>query len=476
MQERHVVGQPPRLAEVVRASSPPSRPRRGRPRSSPRSRASPPGRAARSARRGTAPRAAAPRPAPAPAAAARRPTAAAPAARPAPPARTAPAPRPRAPRAAARDSPRSASAWTRFASAVRRSSTGRWNTIACARAARSGSAQATRPSVGAISPWQSRSSRLLPAPFGPSTASSRPGRIVRSTPSSSRAPPRGEAEPLEPQRQRRDAPPSSRRPAGAQRADPVGPGVQRQRHASAGSPRAPPPAPRSPRLVSSVIAVVIVRVCPAMLPPTISTAPTSALARPKPGQHAGQQAEPPVPQQRRDRAQPRRARASAAARRIRPRGPRSRCASARRRWAGSARVCAMTIAVGVNRSPSAAERPGARQQQVDEQPRDHRRQAHQRVEQHDHGRRGPGNRASASAAPERQADEAAERHRRQRHRQRQPDDPGQLADRRRRSGQRRWRKAPSPQAPLQTRVEYGQNRLYAQERMICRNMGAMPCR
>jgi hypothetical protein len=37
-----------------------------------------------------------------------------------------------------------------------------------------------------------------------------------------------------------------------------------------------------PRLVSSVIAVVIVRVCPAMLPPTIRTAPTSALARPKP--------------------------------------------------------------------------------------------------------------------------------------------------------------------------------------------------
>ena len=39
---------------------------------------------------------------------------------------------------------------------------------------------------------------------------------------------------------------------------------------------------RSPRLVSSVIAVVMVRVWPAMLPPTISTAPTSALARPKP--------------------------------------------------------------------------------------------------------------------------------------------------------------------------------------------------
>src|SRR5207253_10553073 len=43
---------------------------------------------------------------------------------------------------------------------------------------------------------------------------------------------------------------------------------------------------RSPRLVSSVIAVVIVRVTPAMLPPTIRIAPTSAAARPMPANTA----------------------------------------------------------------------------------------------------------------------------------------------------------------------------------------------
>ena len=39
---------------------------------------------------------------------------------------------------------------------------------------------------------------------------------------------------------------------------------------------------RSPFEVSSAIAVVIVRVKPSMLPPTIITVPTSAAARPKP--------------------------------------------------------------------------------------------------------------------------------------------------------------------------------------------------
>ena len=39
---------------------------------------------------------------------------------------------------------------------------------------------------------------------------------------------------------------------------------------------------RSPLLVSSAMAVVITRVTPSMLPPTIMTAPTSAAARPKP--------------------------------------------------------------------------------------------------------------------------------------------------------------------------------------------------
>jgi hypothetical protein len=43
---------------------------------------------------------------------------------------------------------------------------------------------------------------------------------------------------------------------------------------------------RSPLLVSSAIVVVITRVYPAMLPPTMMTAPTSALARPKPARSA----------------------------------------------------------------------------------------------------------------------------------------------------------------------------------------------
>src|SRR5262249_2695698 len=43
---------------------------------------------------------------------------------------------------------------------------------------------------------------------------------------------------------------------------------------------------RSPFEVSSVIAVVMVRVKPSMLPPTMSTAPTSAAARPKPASKA----------------------------------------------------------------------------------------------------------------------------------------------------------------------------------------------
>src|SRR5208283_4407943 len=41
----------------------------------------------------------------------------------------------------------------------------------------------------------------------------------------------------------------------------------------------PGASPRSPRLVSRVMAVVIVRVTPAILPPTIRMAPTSATAR-----------------------------------------------------------------------------------------------------------------------------------------------------------------------------------------------------
>src|SRR5262249_27588547 len=55
-------------------------------------------------------------------------------------------------------------------------------------------------------------------------------------------------------------------------------------------PSSPQPTPmahgRSPFEVWSAIAVVMVRVKPSMLPPTMSTAPTSAAARPKPASSA----------------------------------------------------------------------------------------------------------------------------------------------------------------------------------------------
>ena len=56
---------------------------------------------------------------------------------------------------------------------------------------------------------------------------------------------------------------------------------------------------RSPLEVSSAIVVVITRVTWSMLPPTMITAPTSAIARPKPASSDGQQAVAAVPQQRR---------------------------------------------------------------------------------------------------------------------------------------------------------------------------------
>ena len=47
-------------------------------------------------------------------------------------------------------------------------------------------------------------------------------------------------------------------------------------------------------------------------------------------------------------------------------------------------VCATTIAAGREQDAERAERPRAREQQIDEQPDDDRRQAHERVERHDH--------------------------------------------------------------------------------------------
>ena len=55
---------------------------------------------------------------------------------------------------------------------------------------------------------------------------------------------------------------------------------------------------RSPLLVSSAIAVVITRVTPSMLPPTIITAPTSEAARPKPASTTVSERQAQVPEQR----------------------------------------------------------------------------------------------------------------------------------------------------------------------------------
>ena len=83
--------------------------------------------------------------------------------------------------------------------------------------------------------------------------------------------------------------------------------------------------------VSSAMVVVITRVTPSMLPPTIITAPTSAAARPKPGEHDGDQREAQVPEQRQAaRRRTCRRRASAAAPRTRATRPRRPGAQARR--------------------------------------------------------------------------------------------------------------------------------------------------
>ena len=82
---------------------------------------------------------------------------------------------------------------------LRRSRTGRWNTIAWRRGSprRSGFAQWTCPDVGASRPWQMRISTLLPAPLGPRITVRGPASSSRSTASRIGRPPRGERHALE---------------------------------------------------------------------------------------------------------------------------------------------------------------------------------------------------------------------------------------------------------------------------------------
>ena len=114
--------------------------------------------------------------------------------------------------------------------------------------------------------------------------------------------------------------------------------------------------------VSSAIAVVMVRVKPSMLPPTMMTAPTSAAARPKPASSVVTRLK----------------RASHSSVATRPSGPTFMAASSSRYsiqrssmvWRASAAMigvtriaCAMIIAFGVNRmpqEPSGPERDSSR--------------------------------------------------------------------------------------------------------------------
>ncbi len=113
---------------------------------------------------------------------------------------------------------------------------------------------------------------------------------------------------------------------------------------------------RLPFEVSSEIAVVMVRVKPSILPPTIMTAPTSAAARPKPASSAVSRLK----------------RASHNRVAMRPAGPTSIAVNSSRYspqrsstvWRVSAAmigtismVCAITMADGVNRMPNSPSGP-----------------------------------------------------------------------------------------------------------------------
>ena len=156
---------------------------------------------------------------------------------------------------------------------------------------------------------------------------------------------------------------------------------------------------RSPFEVSSAIAVVITRVTPSMLPPTIITAPTSALARPRPASTAV-------------RSEKRMSQSTVSAAARTPSTPSERSCSSYSRQASSTAwrqsaamigrmriVCAITIALRREEQPELAQRPGARQQQVHDQADHDRRQAHQRVQQHDDRAAARESAPTASAAP-----------------------------------------------------------------------------
>ena len=168
---------------------------------------------------------------------------------------------------------------------------------------------------------------------------------------------------------------------------------------------------RSPLLVSSAIAVVITRVTPSMLPPTMMTAPTSDAARPKP-------ASTTVSSDHRVSHSSVSVDCSHDESRLRSCSRYSIHASSTI-W----RVSAATIGDDQHRlrddhrlrreqQTHRTERSGARQQQVDEQPHHDGRQAHRGVQRHDQ-RAAAGKATDRNGGAERQADDGRAQRRRE---------------------------------------------------------------
>ena len=268
-----------------------------------------------------------------------------------------------------------------LAAAERRRSTARWNTIACPGGRCSYAPQRIVPLRRRDEAVQQPQQRALARAVGSEHGRERRrARCARSTSRRMRTPLRATSASRHtigrPERSGASAIPYARPFADV-------PAPQRSAGARSRSARVPSASAsgRSPLLVSSAIVVVITRVTPSMLPPTIMTAPTSADGAPEPGEQ---------------RQSPARIACPTAASLQRPKVPAPSDVSCSRYsdhasatiWRDSAAmigamriVCAMTIAVGVNRMPKCSERTGARQQQVDDEPDDDRRQSHHRVEE-----------------------------------------------------------------------------------------------
>ena len=242
-----------------------------------------------------------------------------------------------------------------LASAERRSSTGRWNTIAWrARPPVALPRQAIAPDVGASRPWHRRMqhalARAVRARGSPCAAPRRSSHDTRSM----IAPAAGDERHVVERRNGRRCGIGSSVAALRRLLDDCAAALMRE-HDGDEDDAEPSASGRSPLLVSSAMAVVMTRVTPSMLPPTMMTAPTSAAARPKPAsttvtseKRVSQSSVPPRPSASRP--------ASAAARVFVP-GVLDHLARQRGDDRRHEIVCAITIAVGVNRRPSSPSGP-----------------------------------------------------------------------------------------------------------------------